>query len=88
MERTKMDRRAVRPSRKISSMAGLTRFKATSLYFTEEEHEYVARIAFDKGQSANALMRTRILKNGWREELYDLKMRQPGSLAKIDGRRK
>lgn len=48
----------------------------------------MARKAHDAGQSLNTFMRTRILKNGWREELYDLKMNQPAKLSHLDPRLK
>lgn len=80
--------RDVHPERAENPVAGLKRERGAHVRFSVEEHEYVARKAHEAGQSLNVFMRTRILKNGWRDELCDLKMNQPARLNQLDPRLK
>lgn len=83
-----MDRPTVQAKRANATVARLMRERGAHVRFSNEEHEYVARKAYEAGQSLNSFMRTRILRNGWRDELHDLKMNQPARLNQLDPRLK
>lgn len=72
----------------ISPKGPLTRSVRLHVTLTEDENEYIVRQAYEEGLSANAFLRCHVLKSGWRERLYNLKMNQPGKLSDIDPRRK
>ena len=68
---------------------GLMRPHILQVALTPEENEYVARYCADRGFSAATFGRIKILHNGWRDELEQLRRHQKGAtLNDLDGRRK
>lgn len=62
--------------KKVSRMARL-RPMQFNITLTEEEREFIQREAYERGLSANSFIRAKLLKNGWRDELYNHRMNQP-----------
>lgn len=76
-------------SRRGRKATGLERPHILQVALTEEENEYVARYCADRGFSAATFGRIKILHNGWREELKELRRHQKDApLHDLDGRRK
>lgn len=68
--------------KKIPRMARLRRPMQFNITLTDDEREYIKREAYERGLSANSFIRAKLLKNGWREELYGHRMNQPSDWDK------
>ena len=64
------------------------RAKQVNVTMSSEQREYVARKGFEAGLSANAFIRSKVFRNGWRDDLYNLRMNQPEDLRELDPRRR
>lgn len=74
--------------KEISSVARLKQRPQINLTLNAEQKEYIRRKAYDLGRSGNAFIREKVFRNGWREELYNLRMNQPEDLSELDSRLK
>jgi hypothetical protein len=74
--------------KEVPSMARLKRPGQVNVTMSQEQKEYVARKSFEIGLSGNAYIRSRLFRNGWRDELYNLRMSQPEDLRELDPRRR
>jgi len=67
---------------------GRLRTFVSQISLTQEEHEYVARSAFEAGVTANFYMRQRIIPPLWRNEMERLRKEQKNiPVYSLDGRR-
>lgn len=56
------------------------------LKLTGEEHEYLTRVAIEGGVSAGFLLRERIYRNGWKDDLDYLRKIQKKAISEMDRR--